>query len=76
MSAAEEEPIPLSSIFGTGGYATWLLPTDPIFPDYDAVLGYSTPQRLLREQLRDPPQPSNKSTIAESVYSTNEFLPV
>jgi len=49
---AEEEPILLVDVFGIAGYWTWLLPIDPIFEDYDRVLGYSTPQRLLREQLR------------------------
>jgi len=49
---ADEEPILLVDVFGIAGYWTWLLPIDPIFEDYDRVLGYSTPQRLLREQLR------------------------
>jgi palmitoyltransferase ZDHHC3/7/25 len=52
MSDSDEESIPLSHIFGLGGYLTWCLPTDPVFPDYDVVMGYSTPQRLLREQIK------------------------
>ena len=53
MSLAEEEPLLLKDIFGVAGYHTWPFPVDPIFEDYDRVMGYSTPQRLLREQLRD-----------------------
>ena len=53
MGDSEEEPIPLQHIFGIGPYYTWPLPVDPIFPDYDRVMGYSTPQRLLREQMRE-----------------------
>ena len=52
MHLSEEEPIPLKDIFGIAGYHTWLLPTDPIFDDYDRVMGYSTAQRLLREQVK------------------------
>lgn len=50
---ADEEPIPLRDIFGIEGYYTWFLPIDPVFPDYDLVMGYTTPQRLLREQMRE-----------------------
>ena len=71
---AEDEPIPIEHIFGIGPFYTWLLPIDPIFHDYDKVMGYSTPQRLLREQLLHPPP---QTTIyAESTISTNSFLPV
>lgn len=49
---SDEEPIPLVNIFGINPYYTWILPIDPIFPNYDVVMGYSTPQRLLREQMR------------------------
>jgi hypothetical protein len=44
-----DNPIALVDIFGIGSFLTCLLPTDPIFPDHDRVLGYSMPQRLLRE---------------------------
>ncbi|CAJ1961553.1 unnamed protein product [Cylindrotheca closterium] len=55
MSDALEEPVPLTSVFGIGPLYTWLFPTDPVFDDYDEIMGYSTPQRLLREQiLKDP----------------------
>mmetsp|Transcript_14871 Transcript_14871/g.35773 ORF Transcript_14871/g.35773 Transcript_14871/m.35773 type:complete len:158 (-) Transcript_14871:77-550(-) len=47
----DDPPLEFEDIFGSGGtnMITWFLPTDPIFPDYDRVLGYSMPQRLLRE---------------------------
>jgi hypothetical protein len=50
MSQSDEEPIPLKDVFGIGGYYTWILPVDPIFDDYDHLMGYSSPLRLLREQ--------------------------
>jgi palmitoyltransferase ZDHHC3/7/25 len=53
MSESEEDSIPLRNIFGIAPLYTWPLPTDPLFPDFDLVMGYSTPQRLLREQLRE-----------------------
>jgi hypothetical protein len=60
MSDSEEEPVPLTDIFGIGPIFTWPFPVDPIFDDYDRVHGYSTPQRLLREQiLREQGQPNN-----------------
>ena len=53
LNDSDEEPIPLSHVFGIGPLWQWPLPLDPIFHDYDVVMGYSTPQRLLREQMRD-----------------------
>lgn len=50
MSQSDEEPIPLKDVFGVGGYYTWPFPVDPIFDDYDHLMGYSSPLRLLREQ--------------------------
>lgn len=47
----ESGPIDPEEVFGIGPVWTWLFPVDPVFRDYDAVLGYSTPQRLLRERL-------------------------
>ena len=47
---ATEEAMPLTEIFGIGPYWTWLFPTDPIFDDYDWVMGYTTRQRLLRHR--------------------------
>lgn len=59
-----EEPIPLKDVFGIGGYWTWFLPIDPLFEDHDRVMGYSTPQRLLREEMRDePPEVFSPSSI-------------
>lgn len=54
MLQSEEEPILLKDVFGIAGYHTWLLPIDPVFEDYDRVMGFSTPQRLLREQIKEP----------------------
>ena len=49
---AEDEPMELRDIFGVGYHWTWALPfVDPVFEDYDLAMGYSTPQRLLREQV-------------------------
>ena len=49
---ADDEPLELIDIFGVGDYWTWVLPFfDPIFEDYDLAMGYSTPQRLLRERV-------------------------
>jgi hypothetical protein len=47
---SEDEPIDPEDIFGIQGYWTWPLPCDPVFEDYDRVMGYSTTERLLREQ--------------------------
>eukprot|EP00559_Dactyliosolen_fragilissimus_P009564 CAMPEP_0184863192 /NCGR_PEP_ID=MMETSP0580-20130426/9772_1 /TAXON_ID=1118495 /ORGANISM="Dactyliosolen fragilissimus" /LENGTH=100 /DNA_ID=CAMNT_0027361379 /DNA_START=1119 /DNA_END=1421 /DNA_ORIENTATION=- len=51
MMLSDEEPIALKDIFGIAGYHTWIVPIDPVFEDHDIVMGYSTPQRLLREQM-------------------------
>eukprot|EP00585_Thalassiosira_rotula_P012116 CAMPEP_0196138600 /NCGR_PEP_ID=MMETSP0910-20130528/6185_1 /TAXON_ID=49265 /ORGANISM="Thalassiosira rotula, Strain GSO102" /LENGTH=123 /DNA_ID=CAMNT_0041399225 /DNA_START=144 /DNA_END=515 /DNA_ORIENTATION=+ len=50
MSQSDEEPIALKDVFGIAGFHTWPFPIDPVFDDYDRVMGYSTPQRLVREQ--------------------------
>ncbi len=50
---SDEEPIKLKDVFGIQGYWTWVLPLDPVFEDYDRIMGYSTPARLRREQQRD-----------------------
>jgi hypothetical protein len=49
---SDDEAIPLENIFGIGPYWTWPLPMDPVFPDFDLVMGFITPQRILREQVR------------------------
>lgn len=49
---ADNESLELTAIFGIGDYWTWALPCfDPVFEDYDLVMGHSTPQRLLRERV-------------------------
>jgi hypothetical protein len=45
-----EEPVPWRDIFGIAPIWTWPFPVDPIFDDYDRIMGYATPQRLLRAQ--------------------------
>jgi len=50
---SDEEPIPLKDVFGIAGYHTWFFPIDPVFEDFDKVMGFSTPQRLLREQMKE-----------------------
>lgn len=50
MSQSDEEPIDLIDVFGIGGYWTWVIPIDPVFEDYDRVMGYTMPQRLDRER--------------------------
>lgn len=50
MSQSDEEPISLEEVFGIGGYHTWPFPIDPVFEEYDKTMGFSTPQRLAREQ--------------------------
>jgi hypothetical protein len=75
MSQSDEEPIPLTDIFGIGPYYTWCLPTDPIFDDYDRVLGYTMPQRLDRErQLIDLVMYNNNGRIQSSASSPETEL--
>ena len=45
----DDPPLEFSDIFGIGSTLSCLLPIDPVFPDQDKVLGFSTTQRLLRE---------------------------
>ena len=67
MSDSEEEPVPLTEIFGIGPLYTWPFPIDPIFEDYDRTMGYSQPQRLLREQIlreqMSPPGGQARSSV-------------
>eukprot|EP00977_Amphora_coffeiformis_P029424 scaffold40646_cov206-Amphora_coffeaeformis.AAC.1 len=65
MGDSEEEPIPLQDVFGISPLWQWPLPLDPKFRDYDAVMGYATPQRLLREQMRD----GGESVVTRESYS-------
>lgn len=47
---SDEPPIPWTDVFGIGSYFTWVLPVDPLFDDYDRVMGYATVDRLEREK--------------------------
>ena len=85
MSQSDEEPITLEEVFGIGGYHTWLFPVDPVFEDFDNTMGYSTPQRLAREQQlmemkRPMPAGGKKSGNGggdiELPSCVNDFLPV
>jgi hypothetical protein len=71
MLLSEEEPIALKDIFGIAGYHTWFIPIDPIFEDYDRVVGFSTPQRLLREEMKD--KGYSNSNSGASVATTNSY---
>jgi palmitoyltransferase ZDHHC3/7/25 len=78
MHEATEEPIPLSHIFGIGPLWQWFLPMDPLFPDYDVVMGYSTPQRLLREQMKMTDLDTASSVVSSKGSWThhNQAMPV
>lgn len=84
MSQSDEEPIKLEDVFGIAGFHTWPFPVDPVFDDYDRVMGYSTPQRLSREQnflekKRPPAQQTESIKGSQSVEMPkcmNDFLPV
>lgn len=82
MSQSDEEPILLKDVFGIAGYHTWPFPIDPVFDDYDRVMGYSTPQRLVREQqLMESKRPTSSldivaSPTVELPACVNDFLPV
>jgi hypothetical protein len=71
---SDEEPIPLEHVFGIAGFHTWPFPMDPVFEDYDQVMGYSTPQRLLREQMRASPQ--DDQTVGISMGGDYSYSPV
>ena len=83
MSQSDEEPVPLRDVFGVGGYHTWPFPVDPLFEDHDRVVGFSSPQRLAREQSlmerRRPGMPAPDIMPAPTVElpnCVNYFLPV
>jgi len=71
----------LRDVFGIEGYHTWPFPVDPVFDDYDRVMGFTNPQRLVREQQfleqKRPvilDLPNCKS--AELPSCINDYLPV
>lgn len=80
MSQSDEEPIQLIDIFGIAPIYTWLFPVDPIFEDYDRVMGYTVPQRLDRErQFCDLQRPIPEIKDAHSMEiprCVNDLLPV
>jgi hypothetical protein len=77
MHTSDEEPIPLKHIFGIEGYHTWPFPCDPIFEDYDAVMGFSTPQRLLREQMKEHDTSIDYDGTAGSIsMASRDYTPV
>lgn len=69
MHISDEEPLLWKDIFGIGPKWQWLLPLDPIFDDYDRVLAFSTPQRLLREQMKENPNQANYPPSVISQYT-------
>jgi len=80
MSQSDEEPIQLIDIFGIAPIYTWPFPVDPIFEDYDRVMGYTMPQRLDRErQFCDLQRPIPEIKQAQSMEipkCVNDLLPV
>mmetsp|Transcript_34404 Transcript_34404/g.79420 ORF Transcript_34404/g.79420 Transcript_34404/m.79420 type:complete len:265 (+) Transcript_34404:499-1293(+) len=80
MQNSDEEPIPLKDVFGIAGTHTWPFPIDPVFEDYDSVMGYSTPQRLLREQFMreeeggDSPPSVISQSIGQQSTTTSQSL--
>ena len=66
-----------------GGYYTWPFPVDPLFKDHNRVVGFSSPQRLAREQSlmerRRPGVPAMDIMLVPTVElpnCVNDFLPV
>jgi hypothetical protein len=82
MGQSDEEPIALQDVFGIAGWHTWLAPVDPIFEDYDRVMGFCMPQRLDRErQLMELKRPAegqgNSGGGAMELQScVNDIMPV
>jgi len=84
MGQSDEEPIALKDVFGIAGWHTWPLPVDPVFDDYDRVMGYCMPQRLDRErqllELSSQQQQNQNSGMKlgnmELPKCVNDLLPV
>ena len=70
----------LKQIFGIAPWYTWPLPIDPIFDDYDRVVGFTMPQRLDRErQFCEAKRPLPDIRTAQSLElprCVNDLLPV
>ena len=65
---ADEPPLDFEDIFGVGSKLGWFLLVDPIFPDHDRVLGFSMPQRLLREGNENREQPESDTSNSPWEY--------
>lgn len=80
MGQSDEEPIPLKDVFGIQGWHTWPFPIDPIFEDYDVVMGHCIPTRLDRErQFMEYKRPIPGVQAAGSLElpnCINDMLPV
>ena len=63
-------------VFGIGGYQTWPFPVDPVFEDFDTVMGFTTPQRLAREQQLMELKKTKRGGEVELPNCVNDFLPV
>jgi hypothetical protein len=67
----------LKDIFGIAGYHTWIFPVDPVFEDYDRVMGYTMPPRLLREQqLLEKTRPTLSPKSVNLPGCLNDLVPV
>ena len=79
MSQSDEEPVLLTDVFGVAGLWSWFLPIDPVFDDYDRVMGYTMPQRLDRERqwLEKADAAALKDAVSlELPKCVNDCLPV
>jgi hypothetical protein len=84
MGQSDEEAIALKDVFGIAGWHTWPFPVDPVFDDYDRVMGYCMPQRLDRErqllELSSQQQQNQNSGMKlgnmELPKCVNDLLPV
>ena len=65
-------------VFSSGmvGILIFAQTTDPIFEDWDKTLGYSTPQRLLREQMKEHSGIESPMGYSGSISSRTEQYPV
>ena len=75
-----DSPLSYLQIFGIAPWYTWPFPIDPIFEDYDRVMGYTMPQRLDRErqfcEAKRPIVPDLKNTPSmELPTCLNDMLP-
>ena len=67
-------------IFGIAPWYTWPLPVDPIFDDYDRVMGFTLPQRLDRErqlvEAKRPFQDIRNTGSSDVPKCVDDLLPV